>query len=414
MSGDGYENFWNGTSDGYEIYKQYFLEEYQRYELFSYVVFGLECVLALIGIIANFIICVVLLRKKRIIKNFSNFHLFNLALTDIIFRLALTPLLFTIEYNEVKHGNNAVCKLGAFGSYTTLAGTFMLLLGIAFDRYFHIVHPIKARYITWRHSRNAVIFSWFYAAACSSPLLYSMRYTKTDWNVTSDTEYEICLSTVGLPFQISSSVFLFFAFLVPLAFMAVAYGKILKVLWQRARSNVINSQVAKAKFRAVKMMIVVVLAYFISWGPKLVWVCLQAFEIVSLEYTVDWESEEVVWEDIVKEERKHINLLIIDDAVDLFAFTSSVLNPLIFGYYNKTFREELKRCCCGVNCSKCFVKCKAKSGKPNTLEKPSRSETISTPQNVCVMQDKDKTDEKICFAENRTKTREVYELMTKL
>ena len=418
MSGDEYENFWNDTSDGREDYKEYFLEEYQKYELFSYVVFGLELVLALIGIIANSIVCVVLFRKKRLIKNFSNFHLFNLALMDIIFRLALTPVLLTIENNEVKQGSNAVCKLGAFVSYTTLAVTFMLLLGIAFDRYFHIVHPIKARYITWRHSRNAVIFSWFYAAACSSPFLYSMRYTKThDWNVSSDTEYEICLSTVGLPFQISSSVFLFFAFLLPLAFMAVAYGKILNVLRRRARSKVINSQVARAKFRAVKMMIVVVLAYFISWGPKLIWVCLQAFEVVSLEYTVDWESEELVWEDAVKEVRKYINSLIVDDVVDLLAFTSSVLNPLIFGYYNKTFREESKKCFCRGNCSKCLVKCKAKSEKRNTPANPCyrvfEDETTSS-QNVCVMQDMDKTVENICCQEDRTKTREVFELITKL
>jgi len=90
----------------------------------------------------------------------------------------------------VEHGSDAVCKLGAFGTYTTLAVTFTLLLGIAFDRYVLIVHPLKARYITWKHSRNAVTISWFYGAFCSSPFLYSMTYIKDDWNLTADTEYE--------------------------------------------------------------------------------------------------------------------------------------------------------------------------------------------------------------------------------
>ena len=140
MSDDEY----GGANDNYSEYTR----QYQNYLLFSDAVFAVEVLLAVIGIVANCVVCGVLLRQKRLLRNFSNFHLFNLAITDIIFRLALMPVLVTIENTAVEHGSNAVCKLGAFGSYTTLAVTFTLLLGIAFDRYVHIVHPLKARYIT--------------------------------------------------------------------------------------------------------------------------------------------------------------------------------------------------------------------------------------------------------------------------
>lgn len=389
MGGGEYGDNWYETNESERLYEKYIAPEYRRYDIFSYIVLSLELLLALIGIIANCTVCGVLLRKKRLLKNFSNFHLFNLALTDILFRIALAPVLITVENLEVKHGSNALCKLGAFGTYTTLAVTFMLLLGIAFDRYFHIVHPIKARYITWRYSRNVVIFSWLYAAVCSSPFLYSMKYTKTGWNATADKqEYELCLSSPGLPFQISSSVFLFFAFLIPLTLMAAAYGKILKVLWQRGRSKVINSHVAKAKFRAVKMMIVIVVTYFFSWGPSLIWYCLQAFERVSLEYTVDWKSNETTVEDKIKAERKYITLLVVRDVVDFFTFTSSVLNPLIFGYYDKTFREDVKKCCCYGNCSKCCVKCKKTESHKKTREASMsifQDQSLYT-QNVCIIE----------------------------
>ena len=347
------EDYSASSNDSYFEYTR----QYENYKLFANAVFVVEVLLAVIGVVANCIVCGVLLRQKRLLKNFSNFHLFNLSITDIIFRLALTPMLLTIEYTAVEHGSNAVCKIGAFGTYTTLAVTFSLLLGIAFDRYVHIVHPLKARYITWKHSRNAVIISWFYGAFCSSPFLYSMKYIKADRNFTDGTQYELCLSMLGVPFQISSSVFLVFAFLLPLVLMAVAYSKVLKVLWQRSRSKVINSKIAEAKLRAVKMMIVIVVAYFISWGPKLIWICLQAFEVVSLEYPIDWESEEMSWEDNINEEKNYLMLLIIDDIIDLFTFTSSVLNPVIFGYYNMPFREDLKKCC---HCSKCCRKSKRK------------------------------------------------------
>ena len=395
------------TNDSYLFHKDSYTKQYDKYLLFSNVVLMVDFLLAVLGVFANCTVCGVLLRQKRLVKNFSNFHLFNLSLTDIVFRLALTPVLLTIENIAVKHGSNALCKLGAFGTYTTLAVTFTLLLGIAFDRYAHIVHPIRARNITWKHSRNVVLISWLYAGACSSPFLYSMRYVKEDWNLTADAEYELCLSTFGPPFQISSSVFLVFAFLVPLILMAVAYGKILKVLWQRARSKVINSKIAEAKFRAVKMMITVVIAYFISWGPKLIWTCLQAFEVVSLEYPIDWESEDISWEENVQREKKYIMLLVTDDMTDLFTFTSSILNPVIFGYYNMSFREDLKKCCCAGNCSKCFKKWKRETKRPNKTEKQNvfvldgRTKTTET---LCVLEDRTNAAENVCVLEDRTKT----------
>lgn len=327
-----------------------FVEEYdaayQKYDVFLIATDAVRLFLAFLGVIANCTVCGVLLRQKRLIKNFSNFQLFNLALTDIIFRVVFTPVLIIIENTYVAHGNNAVCRLGAFFSYTTLAVSFTLLLGMAFDRYVHIVHPIRARNITWKHSRNVVVISWLYAAFCSSPVLYSMKYSKLDWNFTDKSVYESCHPMLGLPFQISSCVFLVFAFLIPLVLMAVAYSKVLKSLWQHSRSKVINSKIAEAKVRAVKMMVFIVSAYAIGSGPKLIWLCLQAFEVISLEYDqYSWEGEEISYDSLLEMEKFYIKLLIIDNVIDVFTFTSSILNPLIFGYYNKSFREDLKKCC---------------------------------------------------------------------
>ena len=405
-----YEQSTNTTNSDF-YFEQYFAEEYKRYSEFTNVVYVLQFAVAVIGIIADITICGILLRKKRLLKNFSNFHLFNLAMTDVVFRLALTPVLFAIENKEVRDGSNALCKLGGFGSYTTLAVTFVLLLGITLDRYFHIVHPIKARNITWKHSRKAVFFSWLYGAACSSPILFSMEYSTVDWK---ETDYEVCLWGVGLPFQISSSVFLFFAFLLPLALMTVAYAKILKVLWERARNNVcVNSQIANAKFRAVKMMVGVVIAYSISWGPKLVWDFLQAFEIVSLEYMIDWESEEIPLEDKIREEKNYIKLLIIDDTMELLTYTSSVLNSVIFGYYNKSFREELKSCCCRINYSQCDAK--TKSRKKTVQPEPQtiffENETMRS-LDVCNLEDISEFSLKVYFPKDTTKMTEDLEVIT--
>ena len=89
-------------------------------------------------------------RIKKCLKSFSNFHLLNLAVTDILFRIISTPdlLIEPIGASDVR------CKTVDFGKYTTLAVTFSLLAGIAFDRYMNIVHPFKAKIITWKQSKN--------------------------------------------------------------------------------------------------------------------------------------------------------------------------------------------------------------------------------------------------------------------
>lgn len=48
-------------------------------------------ILIICGILENLFICWILVRKAKYLKSFSNFHLLNLAITDILFRIAATP-----------------------------------------------------------------------------------------------------------------------------------------------------------------------------------------------------------------------------------------------------------------------------------------------------------------------------------
>ena len=123
-----------------------------------------------------------------------------------------------------------------FGKYTTLAVTFALLAGIAFHRYIHIVHPFRARGITWKHSRNVVILKWIYPAICSAPVLHSTEWVVHVNEKTLET-FGNCEYKHGLPFQISVTVFFACSFIIPLIFMGVVYGRIISVLWSRARNK---------------------------------------------------------------------------------------------------------------------------------------------------------------------------------
>ena len=350
------------------LYYQHINDELNYDDLFTVynVLHKLVFILNICGIFENVAICWILVRKKKCFKSFSNFHLLNLAITDIFFRIIFTAYVLT---NRMGTGDSK-CKVAEFGIYTTLAVTFCLLAGIAFDRYIHIVHPFTARRITWKHSRNLVAVSWIYGAVSSAPFLYSTRGTV---NIDGGTVEKMwrCYQVPGLPFQISITAFLGCSFLIPLVFMGFAYGKLLRVLWKRARTKVMNPRVARAKIRAVKMMVLVVLTYFITWGPHLIWQTMDAFpyDHQSMFGEVEYEEDdfnglissdelEKLRQVLKKQERKLVTYFLISMILETMTFFSSVLNPLIFGYYNRSFREEVKTILCGNKCMCCLKQCK--------------------------------------------------------
>ena len=211
----------------------------------------------------------------------------NLAITDILFRAVSVPDLLQ---GELIGGSNLTCKIIDFGKFTTLAVTFAILAGIAFDRYIHIVRPFRARTVTWKHSRNVIALSWIWGVICPAPFLHS-----TEWEVEIDEEtlekFRNCVDKHGLPFEISVTVFLVGSFIIPLVFMGFVYSRIVIVLWSRARFKVISKNMAKTKIRAVKMMVLIVLAYVITWGPKLILETMEAFDFEEISSEGSEEEE---------------------------------------------------------------------------------------------------------------------------
>ena len=90
-----------------------------------------------------------------------------------------------------------------------------------------------------------------------------------------------CEDKHGLPFQISVIVFFACSFIIPLIFMGVVYERIISVLWSRARNKIINKNMTKVKIRVVKMMVLIVITYFINWGPKIILKTMKTFLFAS-------------------------------------------------------------------------------------------------------------------------------------
>jgi len=116
----------------------------------------------------------------------------------------------------------------------------------------------------------------------------------------------------------------------------------------------INKHTEKTKMLAVKMMVVIVLTYLVTWGPKL---AMKTMEVFNLEEDTFGRADN---ED---DEEAELDLMTVLEATcEALSYASSIFNPLIFCYYNRSFRSEMKNIFLGMKRAKCCKKSRQRIG----------------------------------------------------
>ena len=299
--------------------------------------------LLLLGIIANIIILVVMIRTRKIRRSLSNFFIFHLSVVESIFRLITIPIhIYSRIPSTIENSTMIpICKTWSFISSAWGSAIFLSLTGIALDRYNNILHPMKSR--TAKHNYLFILIAvWSYAVVVSAPFIYSTSsflVTELDgaasrafWNQFNE-NCENCLN-VGIPHvcdhktgwssKLSATTYFLLSFFVPLLIICAAYARIVSCLWQRSRQQGIrNKTVARSKTKAVRMVIMMVLGYSLCWGPITIFNMLQTYHIFK--------------------EAPHTTLIYLGMVTIVLLNSSSVVNPLIYAYYNSNFREQFVR-----------------------------------------------------------------------
>jgi hypothetical protein len=365
----------------------------QAMSVTRYVFSSIQGFLLLLGLVINFLICFVMLRRRKVKKNLSNYFLFNLSLTELVLWMVLLPMMVTVNMAQIKTA--IPCKILVFSICTCVAVIFGLLTAIAFDRYTNIVNPFKG--ITMEDRKlTALGIIWVAAIASSAPFLYSvqMRVLSMDFqtpsvaaglnstsvprpatvtlkwtyinnpillhkhnkfhtvtNVTSNATIttgsgsnatglnstfngtttcilplRVCDIPAELKGQLSCLIFFIFSFVLPLILILVAYGKVVQRLWLRSRTYDAKGTAAKAKLRAVRMLLLVVLTFLITDGPWIVAGLLYSFkprDMIPLQ--------------------SHFTALAV---VATLFYASAVLTPTIHAFYSSTVQREIVAVLC--------------------------------------------------------------------
>ncbi|WAR23819.1 CCKAR-like protein [Mya arenaria] len=250
-----------------------------------------------------------------------------------------------------------VQNLSAICSVATL--TFMSL-----ERYYAIVHPMRAKYVcTKGRARRAITILWIGSVVLAVPILIGRiqltvgRRRQAKWCVKWFEDklvrqlYEVYMFSLIL--------------IVPVCIMSFAYFRICQELWFMAkhRSNmrsaadfrssqyygrngssnstpVRNSSanektpVLRVKFtdddttkkQVIKMLVAVVVVFIICWAPILINNVLVAFEFLPELNIPPYKY--------------------MREAFHLLSYANSCVNPIVYGFMSRNFRQTFKRALC--------------------------------------------------------------------
>lgn len=143
-------------------------------------------VLFIFGLFGNSMVMLAV-RKPRM-KTVTNVLIANLGLADLLVALFNIPSVVTYAHLWRWPFGEVLCKVLPFLQGLTLCASVGTLLGIALDRYWHIVH-FKRRKITLKESYKMIALIWVSSIIIPMPLLIFCKILIVAQN---GTEYILC------------------------------------------------------------------------------------------------------------------------------------------------------------------------------------------------------------------------------
>uniref|UniRef100_A0A2S2PL02 Neuropeptide capa receptor n=1 Tax=Schizaphis graminum TaxID=13262 RepID=A0A2S2PL02_SCHGA len=237
------------------------------------------------GVIGNSITCMVI-AKHKYMHTATNYYLFSLAMSDLILLVSGLPQEMWSIWSRYPYVFGEIfCQLRGLFSEMSANATVLTITAFTAERYLAICHPFMAQSMS-KLSRavKLIIIIWLVAVLFAIP--QALQFTVSSWDGSSETmqcnirsillmNTDIELSTVS--FTLSTLLF----FLLPMTLITVLYiliGLRLRRSDKLKRTITVRSthgekKMSSPEYRAnsspkvLKMLVAVVVAFFICWAP---------------------------------------------------------------------------------------------------------------------------------------------------
>ncbi|KAG2465201.1 C-C chemokine receptor type 4-like [Polypterus senegalus] len=285
----------------------------------------------LVGLLGNgLVVCVLLLHKK--LRSMTDVYLLNLAISDLLF---VTSLPFWSHYaaHDSWIFGGFLCKV-VTGVYLTgfYASIFFITI-MSIDRFMAIVFAVNAIKLRSKsHSVGISIFLWVLSLCASTPSMVfrNLKYQSPQAKCEDEFLEHQNVWNLLISFQ-----FNILGLLIPLTIMGYCYTRILLTLMKCRNYK---------KVKAVKLIFVVVLVFFVFWTPYNIVIFLRSLTKFGFFLDCTWSK----------------NLNYAMQWLETLGFTHCCLNPLIYALAGQEFKKSvfrmLNRCLTQCNwCNNCKV-----------------------------------------------------------
>ncbi|XP_065339229.1 gastrin/cholecystokinin type B receptor-like isoform X3 [Cloeon dipterum] len=326
------------------------------------VVYGLTLVL---GVVGNSLIVFTILRYKRM-KSATNVFLASLASADLLLIIVCIPVKVAKLFSYTWTMGEFLCKSVHYIQNVSAISSVLTLTAMSTERYYAIVHPMRAKYTcTIRQATKIILGTWVASFLLSIPILFVQVLlpvggrVKAYWCVRNWDDVTL--------WQAYEVYMLLLLLVVPTIIMGATYSSISCEVWRVMKrrqtmttgqglqsmeqlrraprtmamrhssrcstTSTVRNRLAEDDNRTVKqvvkMLIAVVALFVVCWAPVLIDNVLTAYGVLPFIRTA--------------------NLKHMATAFHLMAYFNSCINPIVYGFMSRNFRESfhkaLARCC---------------------------------------------------------------------
>lgn len=285
----------------------------------------------LIAFVGNALTCLAVYYNQSL-RTTLNLSIISLAVSDILMALFVMPLsLVSLIKGQWIFGHH-MCSFQFISLFALAAISIETMAWAALSRYFRIVRPNTfKKYFTSKTCVAVLLLIWFITFCAVA----TVSTTGKGYVFKFNPHTSFCLIYVDTSAEVIVTNFIISAFgLIPAFIIFFSYFKIFRFIKQHnqavaptlhqanaAASG--NSAINAEDVRLTKVLFVVLMGFLGCWAPVFL---LRAIIVIS-----------------VKSAPPFLKL-----SVTLFLFTSSAVNPLIYGVMNKRFRQEFKKMLCCI------------------------------------------------------------------
>lgn len=291
-------------------------------KLYQLIVPTTFTLIILLGVIGNILVIYVILSRRKL-QTVTNLLLLNLAISDVSFLLICGG--FSVVHYVMTEWplGDELCRITQYLLYVTCYVTVYTLIAVSAVRYITVIYGSKSSFI--RSKQNVIILIvaiWAVFMIAKIPILvvhgvsYNLHSGRTE-----------CIIVGKADGQKLFASFFAFAYALPLLFICTLYLLILKHIRDKKTIGVNGSSPYSGRKKHVtKVVIIVVATFAICWLP------------LHLHLLVAYYGK-------VPETITYKILLILWQAL---SFVNSMLNPIIYNYIAKDFRDAFRDiiCCC--------------------------------------------------------------------